>query len=72
MDPALVSCCACSRTWHSRTMAEGLRTIGSCPRCGGTLAWADGLPDGGSDGIPARAGLRAPVAPHLVLGLPRR
>ncbi|MCW3038551.1 MAG: hypothetical protein JWM31_456, partial [Solirubrobacterales bacterium] len=46
MNPALVSCLGCSRTWHSRTMADGLRTIGRCPRCGGELAWTDATPAG--------------------------
>lgn len=78
MDPALVSCRGCSRTWHSRTMAEGLRAIGACPRCGGELAWADGpaeVPAPAAEApVPAAAaaGARGDVAPHLVLGLPRR
>lgn len=88
MDPALVSCRDCSRTWHSRTMAEGLRTIGRCPRCGGALSWAQDAEDAaqdaaapGAEPVPAGAGTEVPaggpgghgpVAPHLVLGVPRR
>ncbi|WP_354697511.1 hypothetical protein DSM112329_03142 [Paraconexibacter sp. AEG42_29] len=70
MDAPLVSCQDCSRTWHSRTMADGLRTIGHCPRCSGTLAWAEDAGDAAVVATPA--GAAADVAPHLVLGLPRR
>lgn len=56
-------------------MAEGLRLVGACPRCGGVLEFSDteaagdptaGAPAGTAD--PADRGL----APHLVLGIPRR
>lgn len=80
MDPALVSCRGCSRTWHSRTMADGLRAIGRCPRCSGELAWADAPAVDPAGGVaPAAAVVAVPVAaargdvaPHLVLGVPRR
>jgi hypothetical protein len=49
-------------------MAEGLRLLGSCPKCGGELAFADAQP--------ARDAPESPKmdvrAPHLVLGVPRR
>jgi len=48
-------------------MAEGLRLLGSCPRCHGELRFA-------ADAAPAPAAAKdtaAEVAPHLVLGLPR-
>lgn len=65
-----VSCTACARTWNSASMAEGLRLVGVCPRCGGALEFADaGAPDAPA---PARADLEREVAPHLVLGIPRR
>lgn len=67
MDPALVSCTSCSRTWHSLTMAEGLRAIGRCPRCGGTLEWLATAEQSTTD-APAP---RTDQAPHLVLGVPR-
>ncbi len=74
MDPALVTCRGCSRTWHSITMAEGLRVIGACPRCGGELDWADGSgPAEVSVPVHVVTNVRGDaVAPHLVLGLPRR
>jgi hypothetical protein len=66
-DPA-VHCQDCGYEWHSPAMAEGLRLIGSCPKCGGELAFAA-----------AQAPSQAPEspttdvrAPHLVLGVPRR
>jgi hypothetical protein len=73
MDPKLpaVTCTGCERTWNSASMAEGLRLLGACPRCAGTLSFA-------ADAQPASAlGRLEPetataVAPHLVLGIPRR
>ena len=64
-----VSCRGCSFAWNSAAMAEGLRLLGSCPKCGGELSFrAD---------APAPAGVErtvavAAAAPHLVLGIPRR
>jgi hypothetical protein len=71
MPPSpLVSCTGCDRTWNSATMAEGLRVVGSCPRCGGGLTFADDAPEAGAP--EARAVLGGESAPHLVLGVPRR
>ena len=53
-------------------MVEGLRLIGSCPRCGkAELHFRDAQPEIGEMGEVAQhdAGI---VPPHLVLGLPRR
>ena len=67
-----VSCTGCEFTWNSTAMAEGLRILGSCPRCGGELRFrGDETFSGASfeieaDETPAR------TAPHLVLGIPRR
>lgn len=77
MTTPLVHCAGCARAWHSLTMADGLRLVGSCPRCGGVLVYAD------ADAAPvapervsapaAHAATRGPeLAPHLVLGVPRR
>ena len=70
MGTPLVSCAACERAWNSATMADGLRAVGSCPRCGGELLFADAAPaPSAADRVPeANAG----TAPHLVLGVPRR
>jgi hypothetical protein len=69
--PPAVSCDDCGFHWNSTTMAEGLRLLGSCPKCGGVLRFradADtGVPTGSMR--PTRA---TRVAPHLVLGLPRK
>jgi hypothetical protein len=70
MDKVLVSCGSCHRTWHSQTMAEGLRLVGCCPRCGGPLAWDDETPSPSGSAPAFDDG--AAVAPHLVLGVPRR
>jgi hypothetical protein len=49
-------------------MAEGLRLLGSCPKCGGALEFGETEP--------AHRGAESPKmdvrAPHLVLGVPRR
>ena len=63
-----VRCLACAFEWNSPLMADGLRLLGSCPKCGGELEFATTAP---AEEVPA-----APVAdlraPHLVLGVPRR
>ena len=65
-----VSCTDCGFAWNSTTMAEGLHLLGSCPKCGGGLHFRRPVPD---DAAPAGRLERAPaVAPHLVLGLPRK
>jgi hypothetical protein len=49
-------------------MAEGLALLGSCPKCGGELSFAETEP--------AHQAAESPKmdvrAPHLVLGVPRR
>lgn len=66
-----VRCTGCDRTWNSASMAEGLRLMGACPRCGGGLTFASGEVDVTplERLEPADA---VAVAPHLVLGIPRR
>lgn len=64
-----VRCAACAREWHSRSMLEGLQILGHCPRCHGDLIF------GSEDPASAEAAGRPqgePVAPHMVLGIPRR
>ena len=71
MGTPLVRCSSCERGWHSATMADGLRTVGSCPRCGGVLVFAAARPP--EPRAADYAGAQVPeIAPHLVLGLPRR
>ena len=64
-----VRCTGCAYEWHSASMAEGLRLLGSCPRCSGTLDFAANAfsPTGGGAGS-----VQDHRAPHLVLGVPRR
>jgi hypothetical protein len=64
-----VTCSGCGFHWNSAAMAEGLRLLGSCPKCGGELAFNGEAP------APPTARSTAPAeadAPHLVLGIPRR
>ena len=63
-----VHCVACRYEWHSRVMAEGLRLLGSCPKCGGELEFAAAQP-ARQTGESPKMDVRAP---HLVLGVPRR
>jgi hypothetical protein len=67
-DTPAVHCLACQYEWHTQVMAEGLRLLGTCPKCGGTLEFADSQP--------AHEAIQSPKmdqrAPHLVLGVPRR
>jgi hypothetical protein len=63
-----VHCLGCRFEWHSRVMAEGLRLLGSCPKCGGELAF-DAPQPAQQTAESSKMDLRAP---HLVLGVPRR
>lgn len=68
----LVHCAGCDRAWHSPTMADGLREVGSCPRCGGILVFADAVAEPEPMAAEPGPAPDATVAPHLVLGVPRR
>ena len=70
MEPS-VTCTSCDRAWNSASMVEGLRLMGSCPRCGGSLKFAaDEGPESALKQLePADA---VALAPHLVMGIPRR
>jgi ssDNA-binding Zn-finger/Zn-ribbon topoisomerase 1 len=68
MSPApAVRCCDCHFTWNSAAMAEGLKLLGSCPKCGGCLEFRAAALESA-----APAAAAAGTAPHLVLGIPRR
>ena len=69
MSPApAVHCSSCEFRWNSPAMAEGLRLLGSCPKCSGELiVAADEATPANDRFTPARE-----TAPHLVLGIPRR
>jgi hypothetical protein len=70
MSPSpAVSCSGCGFSWNSAAMAEGLRVLGSCPKCGGTLRFHEDAP---TPDRTARLERADAVAPHLVLGIPRR
>ena len=64
-----VNCSGCGFGWNSAAMAEGLRLLGSCPKCGGELNFNARAPESPTA---ERARPAAPAAPHLVLGIPRR
>lgn len=70
-----VRCADCHFAWNSAAMAEGLKLIGSCPKCDGTLEFRDELDAAGRpldiEGDAERAASKG-VAPHLALGIPRR
>jgi predicted nucleic acid-binding Zn-ribbon protein len=71
--PPAVTCHDCGRSWNSASLAEGLRLLGSCPRCGGRLAFRDAEEPVAARAAPAEpAEERQAVEPHLVLGIPRR
>lgn len=61
-------CRDCHYEWHSPAMADGLRLLGSCPKCGGELVFATAEPAHEAHDSPIMDGR----APHLVLGVPRR
>jgi hypothetical protein len=71
MDAApVVTCSSCSRVWRSAAMAEGLRYVGTCPRCGGELSFHDEAP--ALTGAEPAAQALSGVEPHLALGIPKR
>jgi hypothetical protein len=49
-------------------MADGLRLLGTCPKCGGELVFAAAQAAHEAPASPIMDGR----APHLVLGVPRR
>lgn len=70
-----VRCDGCAFEWFSRTSAHGLRIVGTCPRCGGTLDFL--VPVEEEDHVPYTAtdptlGPRDDQAPATVLGQPLR
>jgi len=72
MTVPAVRCASCAFAWNSAAMADGLRVLGSCPKCGGGLEFR-GDPLAGDDrGAVAAVQSRGRLAPHLVLGIPRR
>lgn len=73
MTVPAVRCSSCSFAWNSAAMAEGLRLIGSCPKCGGDLEFRENVIDAPTDHVPAPpTDQDGRLAPHLVLGIPRR
>jgi hypothetical protein len=66
-EPA-VHCRDCNYEWHSPAMADGLRLLGTCPKCGGELVFAAAQAAHEAPASPIMDGR----APHLVLGVPRR
>ncbi len=65
-----VQCSSCGFAWHSAAMAEGLRLLGSCPKCSGSLVFRDAAAE--PDAARAASARAGGQAPHLVLGIPRR
>jgi len=75
-DTPPVRCSACSYSWNSAGMVDGLRLIGSCPKCGERALVFRDVPAAATPPVPG-PGSTAPSAgdgraPHLVLGVPRR
>jgi hypothetical protein len=69
-DDFAVRCMGCQFTWNTPAMAEGLRVLGSCPKCKGELEYGTrGMEPPVAEAPDAPAA--ADAAPHLVLGIPR-
>jgi hypothetical protein len=63
---AAARCIECAFEWRSAAMAEGLRVLGACPRCGGGLEFA-------GDAAPVTEEPEVQdMDPARVLGVPRR
>jgi hypothetical protein len=61
-----VRCTACEFRWNTAAMADGLRVLGSCPKCKGELEFRDS-----AEVTLAALPSDAAAAPHMVLGIPR-
>jgi hypothetical protein len=73
MSPApLVRCSGCGFSWNSAAMAEGLRLLGSCPKCDSDLEFREVDPRETRFEVSDPVLDPAETAPHLVLGIPRR
>jgi hypothetical protein len=71
-SPPAVQCTACAYEWRSEAMADGLRMIGSCPRCGGELAFASAAPAAAIVDTPEQLAADHDGRPaHMILGMPR-
>ena len=64
-DKPRVACTDCGFEWFGPTAADGLRTVGHCTRCGGTLRFNE------ENGLPPIPEPVADMPAHLVLGNPR-
>ena len=62
-----VQCDDCHFEWYSASVADGLRFLGACPRCGGHLEFL--AVDAPESAFSVRKQLER-VAPAAVLGLP--
>jgi hypothetical protein len=65
-DDFAVRCTGCEFTWNTPAMADGLRILGSCPKCKGELEFRD-TAEVTIAALPADDA----AAPHMVLGIPR-
>ena len=73
MTVPAVRCTSCAFAWNSAAMAEGLRLIGSCPKCGGDLTFREDVLDASGEPMTAPGAEQdGGLAPHLGLGIPRR
>ena len=59
-----VTCDACAYAWYGATVAHGLRIVGHCPRCSGSLTFRDPVD------APAADEPLLDVSPAAVLGTP--
>ena len=66
----LVWCDDCGFEWHGRISAEGLRVIGSCPRCQGHLEFRDDSSSTAPATEKPGGGEQEELQPWQVLGTP--
>jgi hypothetical protein len=72
MPVPAVRCLSCEFAWNSAAMAEGLKLLGSCPKCGGDLEFRPEAAEAGPRDAAPSVDREGRLAPHLVLGIPRR
>ena len=62
-----VTCAGCCSAWYGAAAADGLRIVGSCPKCGGHLEFLAAHTTAADFEVNERL---ASVSPAAVLGLP--
>ena len=65
MPDPIARCEDCGFAWYGRTAADGLRALGHCVHCGGTIAFSERAQ------APPDEAIDPHMTPYQILGPPR-